>query len=156
MKQFQCRDYVWVDCGMPAFHHDGSYIGRVVDDQLLDNTVLIETPDGGNKVVDTDNLRELVKAPIDEKNVISDWINDEMLYDCTQCGNQYLGWWHDNPVYCKIDNKGILHVHANADTIHEISLLISDLFDCCPENPIVSWRQLTPYGLCVAFYAIVE
>ena len=41
------------------------------------------------------NLFETASAPIDEKNIISDWINEDLLDNCAQNGNEYLGWFQD-------------------------------------------------------------
>lgn len=83
------------------------------------------------------HIFETVPAPIDEKNIISDWIDEELLEDCTQHGNEYMGWFQEHPVYVKVLKNGKM-VCKMVDGTHIQPLInaIQQLFDANPDNNI--------------------
>lgn len=73
---------------------------------------------------------EVVPAPIDEKNILSDWINEELLEDCAQRGNEYLGWLGDNaPVHGKIHKNGQLELRIyGSSTMSMLKNKLTEIF----------------------------
>ena len=101
---------------------------------------------------------EIVPAPIDEKNIVSDWIDGELLDYCTQNGNEYLGWLNDKyPVYGKVDKNGALVLHP-FDTV-VIPLLRDKLMEIFHEdsnNHIYVHIECFSTSLKVSFYFILD
>lgn len=87
--------------------------------------------------VNTANVFETVPAPIDEKNIISDWIDEELLDGCSQYGCEYLGWFEKHPVYAKVQNNGKLMIKMiDGSSIRPIIMAIQKLFDANPYHDI--------------------
>lgn len=101
---------------------------------------------------------EIIPAPIDEKNILSDWIDEELLDNCSQNGNEYLGWLNDKyPVYGKVEKDGTLTLRP-FDTI-ALPLLRDKLVDMFPEtsdNGIYMQMTLLPDLWKVSFYFILD
>lgn len=52
--------------------------------------------------------KKLIKAPIDEKNITSDWIQDVFdNFNCVQCGEKYAGFINGVPAWCEIHDNFI-------------------------------------------------
>ena len=98
--------------------------------------------------VDAANVFEAVHAPIDEKNIISDWIDEELLDGCSQYGREYLGWFEEHPVYAKVQNDGKLMVKMiDGSSIQPIIMAIQRLFNTNPDNNNIYIHFQTPYGV---------
>lgn len=53
-------------------------------------------------------MEELVKAPVDNKNISTDWIEEVFdNFDCIEIGSQYVGFVNDVPAWCKINDNSI-------------------------------------------------
>lgn len=101
--------------------------------------IIVESLDCPHQIskVDTANVFETVPAPIDEKNIISDWIYEELLDGCSQYGSEYLGWFEEHPVYTKVENNGELMIKTiDGSSIRPIIMAIQRLFDANPDNDI--------------------
>lgn len=101
--------------------------------------IIVESLDCPHQIskVDTANVFETVPAPIDEKNIISDWIYEELLDGCSQYGSEYLGWFEEHPVYAKVQNNGELMIKTiDGSSIRPIIMAIQRLFDVDPDNDI--------------------
>lgn len=97
--------------------------------------------------VDATNVFEAIHAPIDEKNIISDWIDGELLDDCSQHGCEYLGWFEEHPVHAKVQNDGKLMIKmVDGSSIQPIITAIQRLFDANPDNNNIYIHFKTPYG----------
>lgn len=101
---------------------------------------------------------EIVPAPIDEKNIVSDWIGEELLDNCSQNGNEYLGWLNDKyPIYGRITKDGRLILRA-FDT-DAIPLLYSKLTEIISEGynaGIYMKIDQLPLSMKVSFYFILD
>lgn len=101
--------------------------------------IIVESLDCPHQIskIDTANVFETVPAPIDEKNIISDWIYEELLDGCSQYGSEYLGWFEEHPVYAKVQNNGELMIKTiDGSSIRPIIMAIQRLFDANPDNDI--------------------
>ena len=150
MKHNFIKDHaiVWVRNGK------SEYIGRIsrVHKDAADVTNL--STDETNREY-FHNLFETASAPIDEKNIISDWINEDLLDNCAQNGNEYLGWFQDKyPVYGKINKNGTLTLKPMDDSvIPSLKARIESIFAC--ENNIQTiFKEDT--CLNVAFYFTMQ
>lgn len=55
-----------------------------------------------------DNTK-LIPAPIDEKNITTDWIEDIFEFSsCAQNGNKYVGFINDAPVMCVVEGNSLI------------------------------------------------
>lgn len=114
------------------------------------------------RTVNAANVFETVPAPIDEKNIISDWIDGELLDDCSQRGCEYLGWINERPVYAKVQNDGKLMVKmVDGSSIQPTITAIQRLFDANPDNDNIYIHFQTAYGAVgnwvkVAFYFLLS
>lgn len=116
-----------------------------------------------NKTAKITDVFGVVRAPIDEKNIISDWIEEDFLDNCVQQGNEYMGWFLRNyPVYCKVLSNGVLKVVAigfsDTECIYQdIKNFITDFFtqaeDNCRIEPLYT---KAPDGLFVELYFIID
>lgn len=100
---------------------------------------------------------EIVPAPIDDKNIISDWINEELLDYCSQNGNEYLGWLNDKyPVYGKVNKNGILILRSlDTDVIPILRNKLMEIFSDSNDRIYMKVEQL-PLSLKVSFYFIID
>ena len=96
----------------------------------------------------------LQPAPIDEKNVTTDWIND-VFDDCIECGNDMIGYingvplhvtWHDNILCWEIVGaKRIL------ETSNELKRRLEE-YEKDEDSTIMSNRLTCGYLTTQAFY----
>lgn len=99
---------LWV-CESNTDNRQG-YIGKVMK-TYRNKTVLTDYADSTKlRVVDTSKTLEVSFAPIDEKNLLSDWINEQLLEDCTQHNNKYVGWYNEQPMYAEVLSDGRLYL----------------------------------------------
>lgn len=103
---------------------------------------------------DVKNISEAVRAPIDEKNIISDWIDENLLDNCTQNGNEYLGWLQNEyPVFGKVHKDGSLTLKPmDSSIVKSLKRAILDLFSETDDIRI-SFRESDE--LKVTFYFII-
>lgn len=100
------------------------------------------------RTVNAANVFETAPAPIDEKNIISDWIDGELLDDCSQRGCEYLGWFEEHPVYAKVQNDGKLMIKmVDGSSAQPIITAILRLFDANPDNNNIYIHFQAPYGV---------
>ena len=150
--------FVWVNTGKPAYDLDGGFVGQVIE-VYSNGAVVVQNADQKQKFVNIHQLTEIVDFPIDEKNIVSDWIIPEFFDDGVCCGDEYAGFLFGNPIHCWVDNgkfhiKNISNGPAAYDFIHE---RIIDLFDCCSNNEIVTYRKFDKDNhLVVTFYSFIK
>jgi hypothetical protein len=90
-----------------------------------------------------------IPAPIDEKNVCTDWIADVFDFsDCTINGNEAVGFINGAPVYLTWSGNSmywsaVTHsVNDYAETIVELKLRLEEFGD---DDNLVS--EITPWGM---------
>lgn len=143
---------VWVssfNCGSK-----NEYIGRIL--RLYKDIAYITNLSTGTENIErVSDLIETVPAPIDEKNIISDWIYEELLENCSQNGNEYLGWFKDKyPVFGKVCKDGSLILKPmDSSIMPSIQESIEHLFSA--EKEICVLFKNTP-ELLVKFYLIIN
>lgn len=116
---------------------------------IYGNNIVVESLDYPyqTRMVNAANVFETVPAPIDEKNIISDWIEEELLDGCSQYGREYLGWFEGHPVYAKVQNDGKLMIKmVDGSSTRPIITAIQRLFDTNPDNNNIYIHFQTPYG----------
>ena len=109
--------------------------------------------------VPLENIHKVIPAPIDEKNIISDWINDELLSNCSQNGNEYLGWLYDkHPVYGKIHKNGVLELRScnSRNIIPLLRSAINGIFRDTLNKDICLRLKQREDSLWVSFYFILD
>ena len=159
INNIKCGDMVWVNMGEPAYDLDGSFVGKVVELYEDEGTAVVLNANQKQKFVDVHQLVEIVDFPIDEKNLVSDWITEEFFDNGLFCDDEYVGFLFNNPIYCWVKNgklhiKNVTHGPAAYDFIIE---RIIDLFDCCPDNQVVTYRKFEPDNhLVVTFYSFIN
>lgn len=157
---------VWVNTGMPSYEPNGNHVAKVRVVPLNAPVTLQFTEDKDDvEFVDIANLAELIPAPIDEKNVVSDWITQDFLDDASFYDSTYLGWIQHGrnsyPMYGWIDSLGRLCLQSltNDDIAYELAKeRINDLFDCNPDNEIVSckWFETGNHHMIISFYYLAQ
>ena len=150
---------VWVNMGGPAYDLDGSFVGKVVELYEDEGTAVVLNANKKQKFVDVHQLVEIVDFPIDEKNLLSDWITDEFLDNGIFCSDEYVGFLFDNPIYCWVE-RGKLHIKNVTHGPSEYDFIIEriiDIFDCCTDNTVVTYREFAPDNhLVVTFYSFIN
>ena len=103
-------------------------------------------------------LVEIIPAPIDEKNILSDWIDEELLDNCSQNGNEYLGWLNNKyPVYGKVTKDGLLVLRPfEIDVIPVLEDKLKEIFQENLNKDIYMKVERFPYLLKVSFYFILD
>lgn len=157
MKKYKFKngDMVWVNRGRPAYEPNGNTVARIESINQTLGTAVVSNGQPRRIIANLNDFTPLIYAPVDEKNVVSDWIDGEMLDCCTCQGNQYLGWFNNQPIYCEIKRDGSLvfqSIKGKSEVLEEIYGYILDLFDCDPNNEIVSWHTVSDNTLSVRFY----
>ena len=150
----------FIKCGHTVLVKNDDHEQLSVIRATCGDNVIVESLDYPYKTskVNAANVFETVPAPIDEKNIISDWIDGELLDDCSQHGREYLGWINERPVYAKVQNDGKLMVKmVDGSSIQPTITAIQRLFDANPDNNNIYIHFQTPYGTIgnwvkVAFY----
>ena len=150
----------FIKCGHTVLVKNDDHEQLSVIRTTCGDNVIVESLDYPYKTskVNAANVFETVPAPIDEKNIISDWIDGELLDDCSQHGREYLGWINERPVYAKVQNDGKLMVKmVDGSSIQPTITAIQKLFDANPDNDNIYIHFQTAYGAVgnwvkVAFY----
>lgn len=153
--KFKNGDMVWVNRDKPAYELDGNTVARIESINQTFGTAVVSNGNPRRIIANLNDFTPLIHAPVDEKNVVSDWIDGEMLDCCTCQGNQYLGWFNSQPIYCEIQRDGSLifqSIKGKREVLKEIYGYILDLFDCNSDNEIVSWHMVSDNTLSVRFY----
>lgn len=143
---------VWVsssNCGSK-----NGYIGRI-SRRDKDIAYITNLSTGTANIERVSDLIETVPAPIDEKNIISDWIHEELLENCSQNGNEYLGWFKDKyPVFGKVCKDGSLTLKPiDSSIIPSIQESIEHLFSA-EKEVCVLFKNIPE--LLVKFYFIIN
>lgn len=146
---------VWVRTGEPAYEPDGSHIARVVD--IADDDVTLKHSETMElEHYPMSELTEVCPFPVDEKNILSDFITEEVLEYSSSMDNVYLGWFIGYPLYCKVNKDGTL-LFRNLSGTHlcfdDLRRRFNDLFDCDPNNQIVSSKVVRGDTMTVKFYS---
>ena len=139
----------FIKCGHTVLVKNDDHEQLSVIRATCGDNVIVESLDYPYKTskVNAANVFETVPAPIDEKNIISDWIDGELLDDCSQHGREYLGWINERPVYAKVQNDGKLMVKmVDGSSIQPTITAIQRLFDANPDNNNIYIHFQTPYG----------
>ena len=157
MKKYKFKngDMVWVNRGQPAYKPNGNTVARIESINHTLGTAIVSNGQPWNIIANLDDFIPIIPAPVDEKNIISDWIDEELL-ECGMCrGNQYLGWFDNQPIYCEILRDGSLMfqvIKGKREVLEEIYGYIIDLFNCNPNNEIVGWHKVSDDTMYVRFY----
>lgn len=152
---FRSGSIVWVSTGEPAYETEGSHIARVID--VKDNIATLQHLETGElEYHRTDRICEVCPFPVDEKNILSDFITEEVLEYSSSMDNVYLGWFIGYPLYCKVNKDGTL-LFRNLSGTHlcfdDLRRRFNDLFDCDPNNQIVSSKVVRGDTMTVKFYS---
>ena len=143
---------VWVSTS--NFGSKNGYIGRIsrLD---KDSAYITNLTTGTTNIERVSDLIETAPAPIDEKNIISDWIYEELLENCSQNGNEYLGWFKDKyPVFGKVHKDGSLTLKPfDSSIMSSIQESIERLFSTEKEVCIL-FKNIPE--LLVKFYFIIN
>lgn len=129
----------FIKCGHTVLVKNNTHEQLSIIRAVFSDSIIVENLDYPHQIrkVNLANIFETVPAPIDEKNIISDWIDGELLDDCSQHGCEYLGWFEEHPVYAKVQNNGKLMVRMlDGSSIQPIIMAIQRLFDANPDNDI--------------------
>ena len=129
----------FIKCGHTVLVKNNAHEQLSIIRAVFSDSIIVENLDYPHQIrkVNLANVFETVPAPIDEKNIISDWIDGELLDDCSQHGCEYLGWFEEHPVYAKVQNNGKLMVRMiDGSSIQPIIMAIQRLFDANPDNDI--------------------
>ena len=108
MKKYKFKngDMVWVNRGRPAYEPNGNTVARIESINQTLGTAVVNNGQPRRIIANLDDCTPLIPAPVDEKNIISDWIDEELLEYGMCRGNQYLGWFDNQPIYCEILHDG--------------------------------------------------
>ena len=143
---------VWVSTS--NFGSKNGYIGRIsrLD---KDSAYITNLTTGTTNIERVSDLIETAPAPIDEKNIISDWIYEELLENCSQNGNEYLGWFKDKyPVFGKVHKDGSLTLKPfDSSIMSSIQESIERLFST-EKEVCVLFKNIPE--LLVKFYFIIN
>lgn len=105
------------------------------------------------------NVHKVIPAPIDEKNIVSDWIDSELLSNCSQNGNEYLGWIYNKyPIYGKLHKNGVLELRScNSKNIMPLLCsAINGIFRDTLDKSICLRLKPQEDSLWVSFYFILD
>lgn len=139
----------FIKCGHTVLVKNGDHKQLSIIRVIYGDIIVVESLNYPyqTRMVNAVNVFETVPAPIDEKNIISDWIDEELLDGCSQYGREYLGWFGGHPVYAKVQNDGKLMVKMiDGSSIQPIIMAIQRLFDTNPDNNNIYIHFQTPYG----------
>lgn len=153
--KFKNGDIVWVNRGRPAYEPNGNTVARIESINQTLGTAIVSNGQPRRIIANIDDFTPLIPAPVDGKTIISDWIDEELLDCCMRLCNQYLGWFNNHPIYCEILRDGSLMfqvIKGKREVLEEIYGYVIDLFNCNPNNEIVSWHTVSDNTMSVRFY----